>query len=123
MKTILIGIAGYNETKKRTTAIAQGKYKPKKGEPKIWFSSIESLAQLLSTKNKLLLEMIRENEPASIKELAEMTGRERGSLSRTLKIMQNYGLVELKSSGKGNALMPVVSYQNIKVRFEMSFER
>lgn len=122
MKTVTIGLASYDEMKKRTLAIARGEYKPKRGEPKIWFSSIESLAQVLSTKNKLLLEIIRENEPTSIKELAEMTGRQRGNLSRTLKTMQNYGLVELKPSGKGKELMPVVPYQNLKVDFEMSLD-
>lgn len=52
MKTLIVGIASYEQIKKRTLAIARGEYKPKKDEPKVWFTSIESLAQVLSTDNK-----------------------------------------------------------------------
>jgi predicted transcriptional regulator len=50
---------------------ARGEYKPAPDEPKVWFTSMESLAQVLSSKNALLLELIRCAQPASIKELAE----------------------------------------------------
>jgi len=46
------------DLKARVMAIAKGELKPKLTDPKVWFSSIESLAQVLSTKNKLLLEII-----------------------------------------------------------------
>jgi len=35
MTTLRIGIASYDETKARTMAIARGKHKPKRGEPKV----------------------------------------------------------------------------------------
>ncbi len=38
MKTIKIGILSQKEIRERTLAIAQGKYKPKPDEPKIWFT-------------------------------------------------------------------------------------
>ena len=34
MKTLKIGIAGYDQMKARTIAIARGEHKPVKGEPK-----------------------------------------------------------------------------------------
>ena len=55
-----VGIASFEETKKRTIAIAKGEYKPGKEEPTIWFSSIESLDRVLTTENKLLLEILKE---------------------------------------------------------------
>ena len=48
MKTIKIGIMSQQEIRERTLAIVQGKYKPKSDEPKIWFTSIPSLAEVLS---------------------------------------------------------------------------
>ncbi len=66
MKTLIVGIASYEQIKKRTLAIARGEYKPKKDEPKVWFTSIESLAQVLSTDNKLLLEIIKIQEPKAL---------------------------------------------------------
>ncbi len=50
MKTLKIGIASYEEMKARTLAIARGEIKPSRDEPTIWFTSIESLAQVLSEK-------------------------------------------------------------------------
>ncbi len=48
MKTLEIGIAGYDQMKSRSLAIARGEHTPAKGEPKVWFTSIESFAKLLS---------------------------------------------------------------------------
>ena len=45
MKTLKIGIAGYDRMKARTMAIARGEYKPARGEPTVWFISIESFAK------------------------------------------------------------------------------
>jgi hypothetical protein len=50
MKTLKIGIASYKDMKARTMAIAQGKLKPKPGDPKVWFTSTESFAKVLSNK-------------------------------------------------------------------------
>ena len=50
--------AGYDQMKARTMAIARGERTPAKGEPKVWFTSIESFARLLSEHNRHLLELI-----------------------------------------------------------------
>ena len=57
-KTIKIGIMPYEDFKKRTIAISKGEYKRKRGEPKVWFQSLESMCQVLSTKNRKLLKII-----------------------------------------------------------------
>ncbi|MCK5195142.1 MAG: hypothetical protein KAQ71_15125, partial [Desulfobulbaceae bacterium] len=69
-------------------------------EPKVWFESLQSMAQILSNENQELLKVIVEQKPASIKELEEITGRKRSNLSRTLKTMARYGIVELKTQKK-----------------------
>src|SRR3954454_12427972 len=71
MKTLKVGIAGYEQYKNRTMAIARGEIKPRAGEPKVWFTSIESFARVLSDKNRELLSMIAETEPGSMNELAQ----------------------------------------------------
>ena len=50
MKTLRIGIAPYAEMKARTMAIARGELKPGRDDPKLWFTSIDSLARVLSDK-------------------------------------------------------------------------
>jgi predicted transcriptional regulator len=118
VKALTIGIASYQNFKARTLAIARGEYKPSKDEPKIWFSSIESLAQVLSTKNQMLLEIIAKEHPESITELAKLSGREKSNLSRTLKTMERYGLVELRP-GEGKEIIPFAPYDHFKVECDV----
>ena len=87
MTTLRVGIATLDEYKNRTLAIARGDLKPGPLEPKIWFSSIESFAKVLSERNRDLLRVIAESRPASLQELAEKTGRAKSNLSRTLRTM------------------------------------
>ena len=114
MKTLKIGIAGYDRMKTRTMAIARGEHKPVKGEPKVWLTSVESLAKVLSQRNRELLSLIAREQPASLTELAELSGRKRSNLSRTLKSMSQYGFVELKQGRRG-ALMPRVPYDHVSL--------
>lgn len=100
MKAIVIGIMPQADVRKRMLAIAKGTYKPKAGEPKIWFTSMRSLAEVLSDENRALLKVIQEAKPSSIASLAEMTGRKPSNLSRTLKTMSNYGFVEMRRESR-----------------------
>ena len=47
VKAMKVGIISREDYVKRTLAIAKGDYKPKQDEPKIWFESIQSMAQIL----------------------------------------------------------------------------
>jgi predicted transcriptional regulator len=96
MKVVRIGILPQAEIRQRMLAIARGEMKPKPSDPRIWFTSMRSLAQVLSDENRALLDVIRTAKPESITELARMTGRKQGNLSRTLKTMSRYGLVSLE---------------------------
>jgi len=100
MKTIVIGILPQDKIRERVLATARGQYKPKPGEPKVWFSSMKSVAEVLSDDNRALLRVITETKPSSISALALSTGRKASNLSRTLKTMANYGIVELRRENK-----------------------
>lgn len=119
MKTLLIGIASYEDMKERTLQIARGERKLKRGEPKVWFTSIESFAKVLSEKNRTLLELIHKHQPQSLTELAKISGREKSNLSRTLKTMENYGLVSMKRK-PGGRVAPRVSYSRIALDLALS---
>jgi predicted transcriptional regulator len=112
MTTLKIGIATYEQFKARTIAIAKGEYKPAEDEPKVWFTSFESFARLLSAKNRELLALIAQTQPGSLQELAEKTGRAKSNLSRTLKTMERYGLVQFEE-GHGRNLAPRVNYTDL----------
>ena len=65
MKTLKVGIAGYDQMKARTMAVARGEHKPGRAEPKVWFTSMESFARVLSDRNRALLHLIAQSEPSS----------------------------------------------------------
>ena len=65
MKIIKIGIAPQEKIRERALAIARGDTKSKPSDPKIWFTSMDSLIQVVSDKNPALLEAIRSTLPPS----------------------------------------------------------
>lgn len=95
-----IGVMPYEEFKKRTLLIAQGKIKPDPKEPKVWFSSIRTAAEVLSEDNRVLIRILANKKPATVTALANETGRAVSNVSRTLKTLAKYGIVELEKSGK-----------------------
>lgn len=115
VKTIKIGIMSQKDIRERTMAIAEGKYKPKPDEPKIWFTSIRSLAEVLRDENQILLQIITEQKPGSITELAKITGRQLSNLSRTLKTLSAYGLVKLEKHNK--TVCPIAEAAKFNVIF------
>lgn len=119
-KVMKAGIMSKDTFRKYTIAIAKGEYTPKRSEPKVWFESIQSMAQVLSNANQELLEVILRHEPDSMKELAKITGRTPGNLSRTLHNMQRYGIVELKK--QKTALKPIVKARDFRIEFGLDVE-
>jgi predicted transcriptional regulator len=84
MTTLTIGIASHEEMKARTMAIARGELKPGPEEPKLWFTSMESIAKIMSAGNRELLRIIVEQHPESLDDLARLSGSHKSNLSRTL---------------------------------------
>lgn len=118
-KVMKVGIISKEDYIKRTLAIAKGSYKPRKNEPKIWFESIKSMSQVLSTENQALLRTIISQKPRSITELEEITNRKKSNLSGTLKTLEKYGVVEInKIKGK---IIPMVKATDFKVEFSLHY--
>ena len=118
MKKLIVGIASYDDMKARSLAIASGEYSPKRGEPKVWFTSLESFAKVLSKRNVELLQIITEHQPVGYKELEVLSGRKIPSLSRTLKTMERYGLVRLEK-GPNRKIIPHVLYSDVELKYPL----
>lgn len=112
-KRMTIGIMPEDKIRERMLAIARGEYKPKSSDPKIWFTSMRSLAEVLSDENRALLKVIQDSQPESISGLAELTGRKQSNLSRTLKTMSQYGLVEMVRENR--QVKPVVKATEFQI--------
>lgn len=116
MNTVLnVGIMPREQFQQRLLDIAAGRYKPAKEEPKIWFSSMKSLSEVLSDNNMRLLKMIEENQPENLTALATLSGRQTSNLSRTLKTMERYGIVELCKQNR--SVRPVVKATAFTIQY------
>ncbi len=117
-RVLHIGIAPRSVVRERTIAIARGELTPSADEPRVWFSSLESFAKVVSQKNILLLETIRRAQPQSLQELADLSGREVSNLSRTLHKMQRFGLLELVE--EDHRKKPVVLYERVSLDMDLT---
>ena len=68
---------------------------------------------ILRAQKKQLLKVIAEQQPQSVTELATLTGRAVSNVSRTLKTLGKYNLVEMQSTK--NMLRPLVTHQEFLV--------
>ena len=118
MTTLKVGIACYEDMKARTMAVARGQQRIAPDEAKVWFTSTESFAKVLSAGNRDLLRVIAEQAPGSLEELATATGRKKSNLSRTLKTMAGYGLVRLERGVRGR-LRARVAYDRIALELPL----
>ena len=119
MTTLKVGIAGYEEMKARTMRIVRGELRAIAGDPKVWFTSTESFAKVLSAGNLKILQVIGERAPSSLDELARLTGRKKSNLSRTLKTMEGYGLIRLDRGERGR-IAPKVMADRVELRLPLT---
>lgn len=118
-RTLRVGIISRADYMKRTIAIAKGEYTPKSDEPKVWFESLRSMAEVLSNENQELLRLIIERKPQSLSDLESISGRNKSNLSRTLKTLERYGIVGLEKVEK--RVVPKVYATDFKVEFGMRY--
>lgn len=74
--------------------------------PTVWFDSWRQLAGVLSDENRELLRLIRDCEPRTVAELSKISGRAASNLSRTLKNLEEHGLVRLHRSVASRTVRP-----------------
>ena len=118
-KVMKVGVISKEDYEKRTIAIANGKYKPRKNEPKVWFDSVKSMAQVLGNENQELLKLIIKHKPHSLTDLERISHRKKSNLSRTLRTLEKYGIVELsRYQGK---VVPKVVATDFRVEFGLNY--
>jgi hypothetical protein len=100
MKTLRAGIASYEDIKARTSAIVRGMYRPRRDHPKVWFTSAESFARILSDRNRAVLQIIVDYAPESVGERyggartragARWRKGEPNALANRMKVIQEIG--------------------------------
>lgn len=99
--------------------------------PKRWFDSeatarraaarisAEAMVKLLSPGNLAVLGAISRRKPASLRELAALTGRTEASLSRTLKRLAHAGIVSLQA-GPRRTRVPALIASRVRLEIDLT---
>jgi predicted transcriptional regulator len=119
MKTLRVGIATREQQRHRVEGQSAGPPEIHQDDPEVWFPSTESFAKILSADNRALLRAISERSPTSLDELAQITGRAKSNLSRTLKTMASYRLVHLHRGERGR-LTPTVPHDTVALELPLT---
>jgi predicted transcriptional regulator len=104
-----------------------------RGIPKKWFDSeataaqaeqvsAEAMVKLLSPANLAMLDAIKRHKPASVRELAALTGRKEASLSRTLKRFAQLGIVAFED-GPRRARVPALVATRVHLEIDLTGHR
>ena len=102
-----------NEKQSRCVIGIKGQLPDPEYPVEIWFDSLKSLANVLSKENQQLLKLIAEQQPQSVTELATLSGRAVSNVSRTLKTLAKYNLIEMRTTK--TMLRPIVIHQKFIV--------
>jgi predicted transcriptional regulator len=118
-----IGVRGADE---RSNALRQALRRAAHGECtphqelELYFENVEMLRQVLTEKRLELLLAITRNRPASVRELAELVGRDYKNVSTDFSLLERLGIVAREArNGKGRARTPTVLYDEIQVTIDL----
>jgi len=98
--------------------------------PKKWFDSeetaarteqvsAEAMVKMLSPGNLAVLEAIKRHKPASLRELAALTGRKEASLSRTLNRFAQLGIIAFKE-GPHRSRVPALIATRVHLEIDLT---
>ena len=81
------------------------------------FETTDQLARVFTPRAIDLLQVIAQDEPASIREAARLVDRDIKQVSENLERLEEYGIVEFEQEGR--AMRPVVEYDEIDIQLPL----
>lgn len=118
VKNIIIEVKSIEETLNEAKEVME---KLKKGQlvkkkESVSFNNVDVMRKVLTNKRLELIKAIKKYKPKSIYELAKIVNRDSKSVNVDLKILNNLGMVDLKSTERGREnIVPSVDYGEIDV--------
>lgn len=86
-----------------------------KGYVILSFPSFEVLGKVITGARLELLSVIRKAKPKSIQELARISKRDFKNVYQDVKLLTQYGLIELKETGPRKSTTPVSKYSEFLI--------
>ncbi len=83
------------------------------------FGEVTQVRALLSNERAKLIHTIKENNPASVYELAKTLGRDFQAVRKDIALLQHFGIVKLQKHGKNRvSLKPVLSLDSLQINIK-----
>jgi predicted transcriptional regulator len=108
-------IMSHDALKEEMKAVARGERKAPADAAHPNFNSIEAMTRLLTSENRHLLAVIRDEKPRSIAELADLTGRAAPNLTRTLTKLEAAGLIKMTTVNRRKVPTALVKTLRVKI--------
>jgi len=99
----------FDELEAELRGVARGERSPSPGPER----RVPDPVDVLTPSNRELLRVIAEREPAGIGELADLLGKQRTNVSRSLRDLYRLGLVRLVR--EGSSIRPVLAAAEVRV--------
>jgi predicted transcriptional regulator len=115
LKKVRIIVQPIEDTKAQWAEALRGKIRSIQMPGTIVFTSLESVAKVLSPARLELLGAVLNGKPESLYALAKAVGRDFKNVHSDVKMLAEVGLLELKPTGKRDALKPIAKYSRFEV--------
>ena len=91
------------------------------GEKEYDFGGIATLRKLLSNEKARLLHVLKTKKPGSIYGLAKLLGRDFKSVSDDVKLLENFGFLEMvaEKTGKRERLRPILIVDSMYIKIKI----
>ena len=86
-----------------------------KGHTVLSFPSFETLGKVIAGARLELLSAIKNEKPQSIQELSRIVDRDFKNVYNDVKLLVEYGLIELKESGARKSAVPMAKYSEFLI--------
>lgn len=115
LKRVRIVVQSAEDTKAEWARALRGEIRSIQKPGVIVFTSLEAVAKVLSPARLELLGAILKEQPESIYALAKVVDRDFKNVHSDVKMLAEVGLLDLKATGKRDAVKPVAKYSGFEV--------
>ena len=112
-KKVLLMVESPKAALDRAISVMKSRTHKYKGMLIISFPDFETLGRVITGARLELLHAIRINKPKSIQELAKVVERDFKNVYQDVKLLAEYGLIELKETGPRKASTPKANFSEL----------
>lgn len=116
MKSKRYKVQSQSSLRQEMLDVARGKRSAPADASRPSFNSVAVIVGLLTHENRQLLALIRDRKPASVGELARLSGRAQPNVTRTLAKLEAAGFITMTSEGRRK--MPTTSIRRITIEID-----